>query len=32
MARRAVGVLQKMSAYKVYPHEGHYTEDIRACE
>lgn len=32
MARRAVGVLQKMPAYRVYPTEEHYTQAIWACE
>lgn len=32
MARRAVGVLQKMPAYRVYPQQEHYTEVIIACE
>lgn len=32
MARRAVGILQKMPAYRVYPEEEHYTQAIWACE
>jgi pentatricopeptide repeat protein len=32
MARRAVGVLQKMPAYRILPEEIHYTAAIWACE
>ena len=32
MARRAVGVLEKMNAYECIPEELHYTEAIVACE
>mmetsp|Transcript_22714 Transcript_22714/g.38056 ORF Transcript_22714/g.38056 Transcript_22714/m.38056 type:complete len:500 (-) Transcript_22714:74-1573(-) len=32
MARRAVGILQKMPAYNVMPTEIHYTETLWACE
>lgn len=32
MARRAVGVLQKMPAYRIRPQEEHYTQTIWACE
>eukprot|EP01039_Chlorochromonas_danica_P010222 gene10222-11314_t len=32
MARRAVGILQKMPAYKIQPEERHYTATLWACE
>jgi pentatricopeptide repeat protein len=32
MARRAVGILQKMPAYGVLPQEEHFTQAIWACE
>eukprot|EP01038_Epipyxis_sp_PR26KG_P010017 gene10017-13473_t len=32
MARRAVGILQKMPSYRIIPQEIHYTEAIWACE
>jgi pentatricopeptide repeat protein len=32
MARRAIGVIQKMPAYKVYPTEAHYNAGLWACE
>lgn len=32
MARRAVGVIQKMPTYKVYPTEVHYNAGLWACE